>query len=120
MNWFVFKAHRLLPRFVIAITVFTVALSVSFLVQQLDGNISSDLGNLLFLTTAGLIATLAFLSVPGRNDIVVAPFKARHILIQVGVSLCGAFMITLTGLTSIALMLAPKKEVKDEVSEVFA
>lgn len=51
---------------------------------------------------------------------VVAPFKARHILIQVGVSLCGAFMITLTGLTSIALMLAPKKEVKDEVSEVFA
>ncbi|WP_282169672.1 hypothetical protein [Ruegeria atlantica] len=97
MNWFILIAHRLLLRIIIAITTLTVALSVTNLVQQLDWNTRSDLGIVPYFTVAGLVAILALLSVPGLNEKIVAPYKARHILIQVAVCLFGGVMITLTG-----------------------
>lgn len=98
MNWFIYKAHNALLSTVIAVTTLTVALSASFLLQQLDRISRVELGRISYIPIAGLVVILAFLSIPRLNSLVVAPHKARHVLIQLGVGLFGAVLIIWAGL----------------------
>lgn len=100
MIWIITKTHRLLLCAVIVITTLTLALSVSFLVQQLDRNIRSEHANFLYLPTACLAIILGYFSIPRLNDLVAAPNMLSHVPTQVSVCLCGAVLITWTGLTA--------------------
>lgn len=98
MVWTIINLHRVLLCIVVLITVLTIALSVSYLVQQLDGNIRSAQFDVPYLPIAGLAVFLGFLSIPRLNDLVVKPNMVSHIPTQVSVCLCGAVFITLTGI----------------------
>ena len=100
MIWMITKTHQFLVRTVVAISILTLALSVSLLVQQLDGNIRSEHLSFLYLPPIGLVIILGFLSIPRLNDLVVAPNMVSHVPTQVSVSLCGAVLITWTGLAA--------------------
>lgn len=93
------------------ITILTVALSASFLLQQLDSYSRTVLANYLVLPLAGLIAILAVLCVPRFNRLIIMPYKIKHIPIQLGVCLTGAVLIIWAGGIAfhapLALWLAP-------------
>ena len=95
------KIHQFFLRTTIVITIITLALSASVIVQQLNRNIRGKLDSFLYIPSIGLAVILAFLSIPKlRCNAVAAPHRLIHIAVQVIMGLCGAVLITWTGLVA--------------------
>jgi hypothetical protein len=95
------KIHQFFLRTTIVITIITLALSAYVIVQQLNRNIRGKLDSFLYIPSIGLAVILAFLSIPKlRCNAVAAPHRLIHIAVQVIMGLCGAVLITWTGLVA--------------------